>query len=356
MNSFKTFLHTKTAKIFFALLITFTLQSTLAFAKPIINVPDSVKQGNAVIVEFYDDEPSYDKVFVHWLDMKIPLYLEEQDKAVKGQILLAMPTDGTKSQKIIVQYGENTFTKNVKPTLVDWRKTTLTVEQKYLTPPKEVQEQIDANRAKNAKVYASRTMANSLALPLTRSIDSKMTSEFGVKRVYNGSTKSVHRGTDFRAAVGAKLHAVAKGVVRVAELQYYSGNVVMIDHGQGMITSYAHMSEIKVQEGQEVEAGDFIGYAGATGRVTGPHLHLSLILQGYSIDIEPLLAPSKMKKASTKKAAVKKQAQPKKAPVAKKVTQEKAKQEKIAQPQKPIKQKLILAPEVSLVPSKNATK
>ncbi len=296
-NKTKAIFSPKTLSLFLFCLI---LQATFAVAKPVIEIPDQVKQGNAIVLNFYDENPDYDKVFIHWLDMKIPLHLEKENNAVRGKILLAMPTDDTQKRKVVVQYGNTSFSKYIKPITVDWRKTTITVEQKYLTPPQEVQDQIAANRAKNGKVYASRTMKNTLQLPLTRSIDSKMTSEFGVKRVYNGSTKSVHRGTDFRAAIGAKLHAVADGVVKVAELQYYSGNLVMIDHGQGMITSYAHLSDIRVKEGQEVKAGQFIGYAGATGRVSGPHLHLSLILQGYSVDIEPLLAPSKMKKPAKK--------------------------------------------------------
>ncbi len=279
----------------FLIALSFVLQASFALAKPVITIPDEVKQGNAVIINFYDDAPNYDKVYIHWLDMKIPMYLEKQNNAVKGQILVAMPTDDTKKRKIVVQYGDISFSKYIKPIIVDWRKTTLSVEQKYLTPPQEVQDQIAANRAKNGKAYAKRSMKNTLDLPLTRSIDSKITSEFGVKRVYNGSTKSVHRGTDYRAAVGAKLHAIAAGTVLVAEHQYYSGKMVIIDHGQGIVSMYGHMSDLHVKEGQELKAGQFIGYAGATGRVSGPHLHLSLILQGYSIDVESLLAPSKMK-------------------------------------------------------------
>ena len=109
--------------------------------------------------------------------------------------------------------------------------------------------------------------------------------------MFNGKPRAPHKGTDMRSPEGAKVLAVADGTVILAEAQYFGGNIVYVDHGQGVVSTYAHLSAFDVTPGQSVRRGQVIGRSGSTGRVTGPHLHLSLIVQGQSVDVEPLLAP-----------------------------------------------------------------
>lgn len=115
---------------------------------------------------------------------------------------------------------------------------------------------------------------------------SRITSGFGRAREYNGTLTSRHMGTDFAGAVGAPVRAVNRGVVRIVDSFYYGGNVVYLDHGAGLTSAYLHLSNQVAAQGDTVERGTVIGHVGATGRVTGPHLHL--IVRYGDITVDPL--------------------------------------------------------------------
>ncbi|HSH45010.1 MAG TPA: M23 family metallopeptidase, partial [Longimicrobiales bacterium] len=114
--------------------------------------------------------------------------------------------------------------------------------------------------------------------------DSRITSSFGTGREFNGQVTSRHMGTDFAGGVGAPVLAAAGGVVALVDQFHLGGNVVYIDHGAGLVTAYLHLSEQLVAEGDTVSAGDLIGRVGATGRVTGPHLHWIVRYGGITVD------------------------------------------------------------------------
>jgi murein DD-endopeptidase MepM/ murein hydrolase activator NlpD len=117
----------------------------------------------------------------------------------------------------------------------------------------------------------------------------RITSGYGRARVFNGNVQSRHMGTDFAGAVGAPVYAVNRGIVRIVDEFYYGGNVVYLDHGGGLSTAYLHLSETAVSVGDTVKKGALIGRVGATGRVTGPHLHLIARYGRYSLDPLTLL-------------------------------------------------------------------
>lgn len=112
----------------------------------------------------------------------------------------------------------------------------------------------------------------------------RITSEFGVRRVFNGELRSRHYGVDFDGETGDPIVASNRGVVALVGDFYYSGNVVYLDHGKGLITIYMHMSAVDVTEGQIVERGQQLGKVGATGRVTGPHVHWIARYSRISVD------------------------------------------------------------------------
>ena len=109
-------------------------------------------------------------------------------------------------------------------------------------------------------------------------------SPFGLKRFYNEQPRSPHSGLDIAAPSGADIKAPAKGVVTATGDYFFNGNTVLVDHGQGLITMYCHMSRIDVEVGQEVDKGTLLGAVGMTGRVTGPHLHWSVSLNNARVD------------------------------------------------------------------------
>ncbi len=117
-----------------------------------------------------------------------------------------------------------------------------------------------------------------------------LSSRFGLRRIFNGQPRNPHAGLDVAVGTGAPVRAPAAGVVANTGDYFFNGNTVFIDHGQGLITAYMHLSRIDVRAGQTVERGARIGAAGATGRVTGPHLHWAVILNDTPVDPQVFLA------------------------------------------------------------------
>jgi murein DD-endopeptidase MepM/ murein hydrolase activator NlpD len=118
---------------------------------------------------------------------------------------------------------------------------------------------------------------------------SKVTSEFGTKRVYNNTLKSFHSGIDFKAKVGTNIIASNNGIVKLAKNRFYAGNSIIIDHGQGVYTCYFHLSKFLVKENDYVKKGQLIGLSGDTGRITGPHLHFATRVHGVLVEPQNLL-------------------------------------------------------------------
>jgi murein DD-endopeptidase MepM/ murein hydrolase activator NlpD len=126
--------------------------------------------------------------------------------------------------------------------------------------------------------------------PFLRPRPSSVTSKFGSGRVFNGRVSSSHLGVDYRGAEGEPIFAANRGVVALVAEFFLAGNVVYIDHGAGVVTGYFHMSKPEVSVGDTVQRGQEIGLVGATGRVTGPHLHWSARFGALTIDPGDLLS------------------------------------------------------------------
>ena len=117
-----------------------------------------------------------------------------------------------------------------------------------------------------------------------RPVPNPANSRFGARSIYNGQPRSQHGGADFLSPAGTPVQAPNAAQVVLARDLYFLGRTVVLDHGQGLFSILAHLSEIDVQPGESVEAGQIVGRVGATGRVTGPHLHWAVRLAGARVD------------------------------------------------------------------------
>jgi murein DD-endopeptidase MepM/ murein hydrolase activator NlpD len=127
------------------------------------------------------------------------------------------------------------------------------------------------------------------SINLAAPVDGPRSTSFGSRRFFNNEARSPHKGMDIAASAGTPIIAPRDGVVAATGDYYFNGNTVIVDHGQGYITMFCHLSEIDVDEGQVVETGDTLGAVGATGRVTGAHLHFGTYLNGTAVDPALLL-------------------------------------------------------------------
>lgn len=168
----------------------------------------------------------------------------------------------------------------------DYRLEQLTVAPRYGTPPDSATQARMRREGERAREVSRRShdTPRLWSDPVTHPRPTRITSGFGDGRTFNGQVTSRHMGTDFRGAVGAPIQAPARGVVALVDEFHLGGNVVYLDHGEGLVTAYLHLSEHLVAEGDTVQAGDTIGRVGATGRVTGPHLHWIVRYGGITVD------------------------------------------------------------------------
>jgi murein DD-endopeptidase MepM/ murein hydrolase activator NlpD len=166
----------------------------------------------------------------------------------------------------------------------------LKVDQKFVTPAKTEAERAEGEAVKLHRLFThgeeKRLFEGSFSPPILGAA----TARFGERRVFNGQPRSPHSGMDLKAKTGVPVRAPAAGRVVLAGPLYFSGNTVVLDHGLGLTTLYAHLSKMHVKPGDVVKKGQVIGNVGATGRVTGPHLHWALKLREARVDPYSLAA------------------------------------------------------------------
>jgi len=168
--------------------------------------------------------------------------------------------------------------------------TVLNVPGRYTAPDPEQLRLIARDKEVKAEAFKTLTAEREWKGPFQRPVAAQISDVFGVQRVFNGAVQSTHQGLDFRVPTGTPVAAVNSGTVILAKPLYFEGNCIVIDHGQGLLTLYLHLSEMRVKEGERVVKGQQIGLSGGTGRATGPHLHLAVRWQGIYLNPAGLLA------------------------------------------------------------------
>ena len=279
-----------------ALFVVFATNTLLAqvSAKSSIGVsltPNIVVAGSPEVIRI----PSYAIVSVEgeWLGRKLQFFpgLDGHSWIALAGIDVEAPL-GPSNLRIMARakdVGSVDLSRTIDIHAAHYRTASLTVSPKFVQPPPEALKEIEEESQFKAKIFAA-----SATEPLWRGnfhapVASTATDSFGRRRMLNGKLATIHKGADFRAATGTPVHASNSGVVVLARPLYYEGNCVIIDHGMGLFTLSMHFSRIDVHEGQRVKVGDRLGLSGATGRVTGPHLHWAVRWQGAYLDPVKLL-------------------------------------------------------------------
>jgi len=169
-------------------------------------------------------------------------------------------------------------------------KAILKVPGRYTAPSPEEQHQIEQDKETKARAFQTLSADREWKGSFTRPVEAKISDVFGVQRVFNGTVQSTHQGLDFRVPAGTPVAAVNRGRIILARPLFFEGNCVVIDHGQGLLTLYLHLSKFTIKEGDTVEKGQPIALSGGTGRATGPHLHLAVRWQGVYLNPAGLLS------------------------------------------------------------------
>jgi murein DD-endopeptidase MepM/ murein hydrolase activator NlpD len=166
----------------------------------------------------------------------------------------------------------------------------LTVDEAFVTPPASEADRIAREARLLDALWTSPPGDRRWSGPFVRPVPQPANSAFGTRSIFNGKPRNPHGGADFPSPSGTPVQAPNAGRVVIARDFYFSGNTVVIDHGLGVFSMLAHLSAIDVREGDGVAAGQIVGRVGATGRVTGPHLHWAMRASGARIDPLSVLA------------------------------------------------------------------
>lgn len=161
-----------------------------------------------------------------------------------------------------------------------------------VTPDAEALERIRRERERLGQARATDSARGDFSAGFVWPARGRISGIYGSQRVLNGQPRQPHLGLDVAAPVGTPILATASGKVSLADEFFFFGKLIVLDHGHGVNSLYAHLSAMDVAEGAEVTAGQRIGALGATGRVTGPHLHFSLSWYQVFVDPQPVLPPA----------------------------------------------------------------
>jgi len=252
----------------------------------------AASQGSALFIAL-PEEPGMKSIQLTWDDRKIPfVHTEVKWETVTGVDLDAKPGDHTGELDVTFADGhtdKRPIILRVDP--VKFPTTELTVEDKYVELSPENLKRANRETKELDAIYATVTpeilWAKSFIVPIPGQTKG---TNFGHRRIFNGQPRAPHAGSDLKATTGTPVHAANRGRVVLAKDLFFTGNTVVIDHGLGIYTLYAHLSRIDVKVLQMIDEDEVLGLAGATGRVTGPHLHWGAKIQGARVDPFSLLS------------------------------------------------------------------
>lgn len=207
------------------------------------------------------------------------------------QALTGLPVEQTQgSLPVTVKAASGTTLSGTLPVVEPgWPARKLKVAGKFVKPPPEVEARMAEDQAAFTASFSQDFVPPLFGENFAWPRQDRVTAPYGDLRTFNGKKQSQHYGTDIRGQTGVPANAANAGTVVMARENYASGNTVLLYHGAGLYTAYFHLSAFAVKEGDHVERGQLLGKVGGTGRVTGPHLHWGVKVDGMWVDGETLL-------------------------------------------------------------------
>lgn len=213
-------------------------------------------------------------------------YADQPVMKVAEHALIGLPiTLAPGPQSLVYQQNGRTLRHHFEVFDKTYSEQHITLENKAMVnPPAETLARIRNESTRQRRLYESFSPPVDLRGGFEQPLTGVITSLFGHRRFFNGQAKNPHSGLDIAADSGTTIHAAGNGSITLSDDLYFNGKTLFIDHGQGLVTMYCHMSELLVKSGETVNKGQAIGLVGATGRATGPHLHWSVSLNGTRVD------------------------------------------------------------------------
>jgi murein DD-endopeptidase MepM/ murein hydrolase activator NlpD len=246
----------------------------------------SIRPGEVVVLTIVAPNPTT-PVTVRAFDRDWQTFTEGRRRRVLIGIDLAV-TPGRYPVAIAAGEARTTYPLVVQARVFATRR--LTVDPDLVNPPPEALERIARETRELEHAWSTSADVNLWDGPFVRPVKEPANSAFGTRSVYNGQPRTPHGGADFASPEGTPIASPNAGRVVLAGSRYFTGGTVVIDHGLGLFSLFAHLSSIEVQVGDAVKPGTIVGNVGATGRVTGPHLHWAVRANGARVDPLSLLS------------------------------------------------------------------
>lgn len=263
---------------------------TLKAAVAVTWQPAKLVRGSPVL--FQVSAPKAHSVTGEWMGHKINFFRYEN--GTSWYALAGIPVE-TKAGNYELSISETLprgtlqLTKKIKISTAKYPRIAAHVAKKFTEPNPEQMKQISADKTVKQAVLATESAQKLWRGGFEPAVPSPVSDVFGTERVFNGEVQSRHLGLDFAAPAGTPVHAINSGTVILAQDLYFEGGFIVIDHGQGLLSLYLHLSDFRVKAGDAVAAGEVIGMSGSSGRATGPHLHLAVRWQGVYVNPAVLL-------------------------------------------------------------------
>ncbi len=282
--------------VVFALIFGLTNGASGQTDGPIKNVfwqPNELRQGSVVFFTV-EMEKSARKVSGTLLGKELTFFRGTKPNvwaALGGVDMDAVPGSYDVAIRAVLSNGHITRTnKKLEITSGDFKEGTIEVPQNFVTPDAAAKKQIEKDEQWKKRAYAHLIAAPQWSGEFIKPVAAPSTESFGMTRLLNEELTSQHRGTDFPVKEGAPVVASNAGTVVLARELFYEGNCVIIDHGQHFFTIYMHLSKMDVKVGDRLKKEQRLGLSGATGRVTGPHLHMGVRWDGAYLNPVKLIA------------------------------------------------------------------